>query len=193
MQKKLANGISRTGHPIILGTVLALYINFTYFTKGEAKELSFRLLLGIVLPLCIFLIVQIKRGYFKDMDVSNASKRNQLYVFLLILILIQIAFYIILGGNRLVLDGFVMMACYVAVCYIFNLFGIKVSLHTSFAFLTSLLCFKLASELSASLFLFALLVAYSRVILGRHSYKEVLVGAMVGISLGLIFTTYLQI
>lgn len=189
----MAYWISKIGHPILFGSVLALYVNFNFFSQGEAKELSFRLLLGIVIPLCVFLFIQIRRGHFKDIDVSNPKKRNELYLFLLILIVIQIAIYLLFGGNDLILFGFIMVGAYIAICYGFNRFGLKVSLHTSFAFLSSLLCFKLASELSVSLFLFALLIAYSRVLLGRHSYKEVLVGATVGISLGLLFNTFLPI
>ena len=75
--------------------------------------------------------------------------------------------------------------------YLINL-RLKVSMHSTIAFFLSVLLIYIQKELAFSMLLFAVLIAWSRVILGRHSVPEIAAGLVLGFSGGALFHFLIQ-
>lgn len=182
----LAKLASFIGHPIILGVISVWYVNITYFDYSESLKLGIQLLLGLVIPLVVFILYQIKKGEFKDFDVSNQEKRAKLYYIVLILILVQIGLLFFNEHSNLVRTGAIIVFAQVAISFLINKW-IKISLHSSFAFLVSTMAYTVSHKFAFILFMFAIAVGFSRVYLKRHDSKEVFLGMMLGVFCGFIF------
>lgn len=183
---KAAKITSSLGHPIVLGVISVAYVNYNFFTRNEALKLGAQLLFGLVVPLIIYIWVQIKRGIFKDFDVSNQESRKKLYWVILILILFQICLLFVFENSILVRLGAIIVFAQIALSFIINNW-IKISLHSSFAFLVSTMAYTVSFPFAFLLFMFAIAVGFSRVYLGRHTSIEVFLGTVLGVFCGFIF------
>ncbi len=182
----LSKTVSAVGHPIVLGTLASLYVNFKEFKADKAWWLSISLLSLCVLPLTIYLIYKIRKGVYKDFDVSNQSKRPKLYLFALAVLSFFMVFLYFLESSWLIRIGIIPIFLLVLSTNVINK-RIKVSLHTSFSFLLAVMMIKVDTNIAFSLFLFATLIGYSRLYLKRHTIPEVALGAGLGMIIGFIF------
>jgi membrane-associated phospholipid phosphatase len=185
-QNSLAEGVSAIGHPVLLGSIATIYVNLNFLDRKESISLAIQLFLGLVMPLVIFISLKIRRGEFKDFDVSDQQKRNSLYWFLLLLLLIQIILLFVFNHSFLIKAG--ALTVFVQILLSFGLNQrFKISLHTSFAFLISTMAYTVSHKFAFILFMFAIFIGYSRVYLSRHTSKEVFLGMILGILCGFIF------
>jgi membrane-associated phospholipid phosphatase len=182
----LSKTISAVGHPIVLGTLASLYVNFREFESDKAWWLSFSLLTFCILPLVIYLLYKIRKGVYKDFDVSDQSKRPQLYVFALAVLSLFVFYLYFTDSSWLIRTGIIPVFLLVLGTYLINK-RIKVSLHTSFSFLLAVMMIKVDTTPAFSMFLFATLIGYSRLYLKRHSIPEVALGAALGMAIGFTF------
>ncbi len=178
--------ISGLGHPIILGSIAALYVNFTQFPQKTALKLSLQLFGLCIIPLISYILFEIRRGNFKDFDVSEQEKRGKLYMVLFVILLIQCFFVFYNDFGWIIISGAITVLLMVAVFLIVNRF-LKISLHTSFAFLLATMAIKIEVSLAFTLYLFALLILLSRLILKRHTVPEVAFASLGGLIFGGIF------
>ncbi len=184
--QRLAQAISLIGHPILLGSIAALYVNFTSFPKELAIKLSIQLLCLSVLPLVVFIAYKIFKGEFKDFDVSDQDKRNQLYYFLLVLLIIQCFFVFYHDFGWLIVSGALLVTCMIFSFIFINRY-LKISLHTSFTFLLATMSLKVNPSLAIGLYMSALLIGFSRLVLKRHKIEEVMAGILAGLLFGFCF------
>lgn len=185
-QNSLAEGVSAIGHPILLGSIATIYVNLNFLDRKESISLATQLFLGLVMPLVIFISLKIRRGEFKDFDVSDQQKRNSLYWFLLLLLSIQIILLFVFDHSFLIKAG--ALTVFVQILLSFGLNQrFKISLHTSFAFLISTMAYTVSYKFAFILFMFAIFIGYSRVHLSRHTSREVFWGMILGIFCGFIF------
>ncbi|UBM59701.1 phosphatase PAP2 family protein [Marinilongibacter aquaticus] len=182
----LARLISNLGHPIVLACASLLFVNFQEFSLKKAVQLSGLTLIIAVFPLITYVYYQIQKGNFKDFDVSDQKKRNGLYPILIALQLILLLVLYLMDFSWTIRLGLLSCLFLLVLSYILN-FYIKVSLHSSFSVFVSVLLYTLEPKYAFSLFLFALMIAHSRVYLGRHSLIEVVLGTIIGLISGYIF------
>jgi membrane-associated phospholipid phosphatase len=186
IEYRISQIISNLGHPIVLGIVAAIYVNFREFEFQKALNLTLLLLFCCVVPLLGYLTYKIKKGEFKDFDVSDKDKRQKLYVFLLLLLALFSGYIFWSQDSKLIKSGVVPVYLLILFSYLIN-FRFKISLHTSFSFMLAVMMIEVDNSAAFTLLLFALLIGYSRLYLKRHKMPEVALGALLGVLLGLMF------
>ncbi|AWV96990.1 phosphatase PAP2 family protein [Arcticibacterium luteifluviistationis] len=182
----LSHLISSIGHPILLGSLAAIYVNFREFDTEKAWQLTLTLLIGCVLPIIGFLIYKMRKGDYENFDVSNQKKRNSLYIFSILLLALFMGYLFFVNSTWLIKCGIIPVFLLTFSSYFINK-KIKVSLHTSFSFLLATMMIQVETSAAFTMYLFAILIGYSRLHLKRHSIPEVALGAILGIAIGFIF------
>ncbi len=143
------------------------------------------------LVIAAFVLYNVKKGVFTDMDVSKRQQRPILFKFFFILGSIYLVGLFLFGGPEILLYIVVSIMLSIIVVSLLNK-KIKLSLHV--ATLSALLSAVTVYYRGYSFFLLFLipLIAWSRVKVKRHSVEETVVGAIVGSALSLSTYTILK-
>ncbi len=112
--------ISAIGHSILLVLLALVYVNFKEFEFEKAKNLSFALLVFCVIPLILFIYWKIRKGEYKDLDVSDQSKRNGLYIFVIGLLGLFIVYIFLFESSWLIRSGIVPIFLFVLSAFFIN-------------------------------------------------------------------------
>ena len=120
------------------------------------------------------------------MDVSNRKQRNSLYLFNFFIISIYIAVLFYTKQNFHYILIIIFLLVLMVVMFLSNLF-IKSSMHTSFNVFVSALFFALNPIYGLFWLFLTLLVAISRIILKRHTVKEVIMGAFIAVLVSFVY------
>lgn len=189
MKPKIATAISTVGHPLI---TIPLYVIIVMFAFEEPKRAAFISLLivgGIFIPLSLRMYLKSRNGSYTNFDVSDRQQRKSLFGFVLPLqILVTVILYKTGQPNGIFL-GVLFATILTAVSQVVNYF-IKSSLHVSLSIFLSCLMMPLFFKLAVMMLLFTGLIGWSRVVLGRHTKREVYFGACVGAIISLIMLFY---
>ncbi|MCC5613290.1 phosphatase PAP2 family protein [Nostoc sp. CHAB 5834] len=178
-----AKAISILGHPLFTITLFALLVTFLQLPISNAMIISALLLGGVVLPISWYNYRNVKRGQFTNFDVSDQRQRAQ--------------FYPVLVGAIALLTGLLFAThqprpfCYGTACallLVISSYGvnryIKASLHTSLSLFLTWALFSISQPMGLLMGIFSLFIGGSRLVLGRHTLWEVLVGALLGLIAG---------
>lgn len=184
--KYLATVISTIGNPMAIGLFFGIYLYFHNPDSDGYKGLPMLFSSIVILPILIFTSYKVYVKEFTDYDVSDQRKRNQLYRFVLLVFLLLNVFLISQGYplKAILISGSIFVHLFIS--YLLNK-RIKVSMHTSFAFLFSFFFFPISKTIAAGLFLFSFLNGWSRLQLGRHKGDEVLAGGLLGLADGILY------
>ncbi|MCW3162235.1 phosphatase PAP2 family protein [Chryseobacterium oryctis] len=156
------------------------------------KEYSFKdsvsyflpILLMIIVPVVIWITWHVKTGRYTNMDVSDRTQRKTLYVFIAICVLAYLVYNYVKNDYVDFLMLFILILVFVL--QISNLF-IKSSMHTAFNIFVAALFFVLDWKMGIIWLGIAFLVGITRIILKRHTPKEVLMGALIAFMISFIY------
>ena len=185
MLQVIARLISIVFHPLVVIMAFAMfYITSIYDNEMALLVMS---LIGfiVVLPIVIFNSIQLLRGKISNFDLSDQKQRNKSYplVLLILILLLSSASWMNVPKNLLLNLG--IFAMMLVVFYFFRNY-LKISLHASTSFfLTALILFDFGS-IGLYAALISILVAFSRIILKRHTIMEVVIGSASGLLLGFL-------
>ena len=156
-------------------------------SEGEINLKSFILpILLVIIPIFGWIYWNVKKGNYTNMDVSNRKQRNSLYLFNFFIISIYIAVLFYTKQNFHYILIIIFLLVLMVVMFLSNLF-IKSSMHTSFNVFVSCLFFAL-NPIYGFIWLFlTILVAISRIILKRHTVKEVIMGAFIAVIVSFVY------
>lgn len=179
-QLKIAKAISFIGHPLLTIPLFVAVMMFV-FEDFEKALLNSALIIGcIFLPLFLRMYIKSRNGTYTNFDVSDRIQRKTLFTFIipLMIVVTVISFKTSATSNfsLSILFGTIL----VVISQIINLF-IKSSLHVSLNIYLSALVMTADFRIGIAVFLFSGLIAWSRVALGRHSWKEVIFGYCIGL------------
>ena len=166
--------ISNLFNPLVSILVYYLYISYLRYSFAEAIEHFLPLVLILMLPIMAWIFWNVRKGNYNNMDVSDRRKRNSLYIVIVGLMLL----YLII--NKLFLQHSInveilFLLLLLVLMQVSNFF-IKSSMHTALNLYTAVLFFAVDPINGMIWLLITVLVGISRVIVGRHSVKEVLMG-----------------
>lgn len=183
----ISNIISKLFNPLF--SLLIFFAVYSYQkSEGEINLKSFLLpIILVIIPIFVWIYWNVKKGYYTNMDVSNRKQRNSLYIFNFIIISIYIMTLIYAKQNFRYIIIIIFLLILLMVMFASNFF-IKSSLHTSFNIFISALFFTLNPAYGFIWLLLAILVAVSRVVLKRHTVKEVIMGTIIAL---IVSFTYL--
>ena len=180
---KFCKLISNFFNPLIS---LVIYYIYSSFSGGSAtSNIQFLpILFIIILPILFWLIYNVKVGKYSNMDVSNREQRKSLYLFIAGVMLLYLAY-----------DYFIVEHLNLEIVFIFLLliamqisnYFIKSSMHTAFNVLVAAFLFVLNPLMGAVWMGISILVGYTRILLKRHSLKEVLMGAFLALVISLVY------
>lgn len=182
----ISNIISNVLNPLFS---LLIFLAVYSYEKSDGKFnlTSFVLPIAlVVIPIFGWIYWNVKKGNYTNMDVSNREQRNSLYLFNFFIISIYIAalFYTKQNFDYILIIIFLLIL--LVVMFLSNLF-IKSSMHTSFNVFVSALFFSLNPIYGLIWLFLTLLVAISRVILKRHTVKEVIMGALIATVISFVY------
>jgi len=185
MKQKVAKYISIIGHPLI---TIPLFVIITTFSQSDLKKalfISFLIIGCIFVPIVLQLYRKSKNGTYTNFDVSDRKQRKSMYLFILPLLLVVTAVLYLSGQPaNLCLSVFCALIL-IFISQLVNLY-VKSSLHVSMNIYLSFLIMPINTIIGIIVLLFTGLIAWSRIVLGRHTFKEVWVGTILGLIIGLI-------
>jgi membrane-associated phospholipid phosphatase len=181
----IAKIISTLGNPLVLGLLYTALIQ--HYLPVEHPILVYSLLITIVvIPVILYIFLNVKRGTFKNYDVSHQKKRNSLYKFALVLLFVLNLTLFFLDYSLKESLSVVIVFVHLFNSYLLNQV-IKASMHTSFNFLFAFMISNFDFRIAAFLYLFGFLNAWSRLALSRHKSDEIVVGYLLGNCTGIVF------
>lgn len=183
---RLANLVSIVGHPLLTLSLFSVYVSFWQLPFRQAVLLSCLLIGGVIVPVCIRNYQKVRQGVYTNFDVSDQRQRAGFYPVLIGLVALTTGLFVATGQPRSFCYGMGFSFLLLVVSYGVNYF-IKTSLHTSLSFFLAWAGGLISQPLGITMGVLAVLIAVSRLILKRHTLLEVLVGALIGLTVGIGF------
>lgn len=188
-RKKLAHYISTFGHPMLSFPAFIIIMLFVKESLEKAIWISGLIIVGIFIPMFIKMFFGTKSGKYTNFDISDQKQRRSFYLFVLILLMIVIIVLYLTQQPEYILRALIFGFLLILVNYVLN-FIQKVSLHVSLTVFLGFLIFPIQPIVGILTFLFSLLMAWSRLELKRHTLKEIGLGILVGLILGIFYLLY---
>jgi membrane-associated phospholipid phosphatase len=181
---KISKIISDFFNPLVSLVIFFFYMSIKTYSLHASLMYFLPILLIIILPIIIWLVWNVKTGRYTNMDVSNRVQRISLYFFIAACVITYIAFDYFRKGHVDLIMIFILIL--LMVMQLSNYF-IKSSMHTAFNILVAALFFALNTVLGIAWLGIAALVGITRIIVGRHTPKEVLMGAGIAFMVSFIY------
>ena len=183
MKIKFATFISVLGHPLLTLSIFAIIALFTYEPFQKALLHSFLIVGGIFLPLTLKMYWNSKNGNYTNFDVSDKTQRQSWYIFaILILLIVTIILFVTDQPRTLRLSVFFSLIL-LGISRLMNYF-IKSSLHVSLNIFLAFLIMPMNLIIGLLFLLFTILIAWARLTLRRHTFKEIIAGSFIGLTVG---------
>lgn len=181
---KISKVISDFFNPLVSLVLYFVYMSIREYTLKDSILYFLPILLMVIIPVVIWLIWNVKTGRYTNMDVSNRVQRKTLYIFIAACVVAYLAFNYIKNGYVDLVMLFILVLLFTL--QISNLF-IKSSMHTAFNVFVAALFFTLNWKMGLIWLGIAALVGITRIILKRHTVKEVFMGAGIAFLVSFIY------
>ncbi|WP_336960564.1 phosphatase PAP2 family protein [Chryseobacterium contaminans] len=181
---KISRVISDFFNPLVSLIIFFVYMSAREYTFKESLVYFLPLLLMIIAPVVIWLVWNVKTGRYTNMDVSNRVQRKTLYIFIAACVIIYLIFNYFKNGYIDLVMLFILILLFAL--QISNFF-IKSSMHTAFNIFVAALFFTLDWKMGLVWLGIASLVGLTRIILKRHTVKEVFMGAGIAFVVSFIY------
>lgn len=181
---KISRVISDFFNPLVSLILFFVYMSIREYSLKDSMLYFIPILLMIIMPIIIWLVWNVKTGRYTNMDVSNRVQRKTLYIFIAVCVIAYLIFNYIKNGYIDLVMLFILILLFAL--QISNLF-IKSSMHTAFNIFVAALFFSLDWKISLVWLGIAILVGITRVILKRHTVKEVFMGAGIAFMVSFIY------
>ncbi len=184
MNQRTANIISIIGHPFLTLPLFVIFILFKFEEPQKAFATSGIIIGGMFIPLAIKSYLGTKKGQYTNYDVSNQKQRQRWYVTAIFLLVLVVVALFLTDQSRSIRLNTVYAFLLLLTAQLLN-FYIKSSMHTAFNVFLIFLILPISTVAAIIFTGFVFLIAWSRLVLKRHSLKEVIFGAVIGLIFGL--------
>jgi membrane-associated phospholipid phosphatase len=181
---KISRVISDFFNPLLSLFIFFVYMSFLKYTLKESILSFLPILIIVIAPVIIWLIWNVKTGRYTNMDVSNRVQRKTLYIFIGVCVVSYIAYHYFRNGQIDFVMLFILILLFAL--QISNYF-IKSSMHTAFNIFVAALFFALNTTMGIIWLGIATLVGITRIILKRHTPKEVFMGAGIAFIVSFVY------
>ncbi|WP_426478358.1 phosphatase PAP2 family protein [Chryseobacterium sp. CBSDS_008] len=181
---KISKVISDFFNPLVSLIIFFVYMSISKYSFKDSVLYFLPVSLMIIIPVIIWLVWNVKTGRYTNMDVSNRVQRKTLYIFIATCVIAYLIFNYIKNGYIDLIMLFILILLFAL--QISNLF-IKSSMHTAFNIFVAALFFSLDWKMGLVWLGIAVLVGITRVILKRHTVKEVFMGAGIAFMVSFIY------
>ncbi|QBA23632.1 ABC transporter permease [Chryseobacterium indologenes] len=181
---KISKVISDFFNPLVSLIIFFTYMSIREYSLKDSMLYFLPVLLMIIIPVVVWLVWNVKTGRYTNMDVSNRVQRKSLYIFIAVCVIVYLLFNYIRKGYIDLVMLFILVLLFAL--QISNLF-IKSSMHTAFNVFVAALFFSLDWKMGLVWLGIAVLVGITRIILKRHTVKEVFMGAGIAFLVSFIY------
>jgi hypothetical protein len=172
----VARWVSIVGHPFIVVPLTVALVSRSIVTTG--------VLIGVLVIMMLVVVRKVRSGEWSDFDVSLLEQRPGAYARAIPLMAAAWLFLWVVGGRSRGFWGFGVAIGILLMATLLTRLRLKASMHAAFDSYAAVLPSAVMPALAGALALLALWVAWSRVVLRRHTTLEVLVGAALGVTGG---------
>ena len=177
--------ISWIGHPLVFVLASIAVVVGTQLNPRTGLPILLALLLTTLVPTAILLLAGVRSGRWSDSDVSIRKERQRFFPWAVpFSVAGVVAMWWMRAPGYIIRGGMVTLALFI-VSWMLN-FGLKLSLHALFAFYCAIILFRIGLVFGAIAFVLAILVAWSRLFLQRHTWVELIAGIMLGLIGGFV-------
>jgi membrane-associated phospholipid phosphatase len=181
---KISKIISDFFNPLVSLFIFFVYMSVRNYSLHDSVVYFLPILLMVIIPVVIWLVWNVKTGRYTNMDVSNRIQRKTLYVFIAVCVIAYIVYNYFKNGY---IDFIMLFVLILLFAMQISNFFIKSSMHTSFNIFVAALFFALNPMMGLIWLGIASLVGITRVILKRHTVKEVLMGAGIAFMVSFLY------
>ncbi|MET0570721.1 MAG: hypothetical protein ABWZ79_04795 [Pedobacter agri] len=183
---RAASLVSWVTHPLFTSIFLIVAFSLNRYPVHQAMFIVALLVIGVMLPMNLVTYIGVKRGRLTNFDVSSRKQRTPLYFMVIVLMMTASCIIYAFDMDKQLFLSCLLISSLLSAINLINYF-IKVSLHVSLNVFFCFIVYKLYP--SSALFSAVLMpiVGFSRVLLGRHSQKEVILAGVVGLLFGATF------
>jgi len=181
---KISKIISDFFNPLVSLFIFFVYMSIREYSLKDSFLYFLPILLMIIVPVVIWLVWNVKTGRYTNMDVSNRIQRKTLYIFIAACVVTYLIFNYVRNGYIDLVMLFILILVFTM--QISNFF-IKSSMHTAFNVFVAALFFTLDWKVGLLWLGIAALVGITRIILKRHTVKEVFMGAGIAFVVSFIY------
>ncbi|MBB5286327.1 membrane-associated phospholipid phosphatase [Rhabdobacter roseus] len=185
MNLKLAKILSTIGHPLLTIPTSIIIALFNYEDFDNAAIVSILVMVCVILPLSIKMYKGSKRGTYTNFDISDKAQRQSWYIFVLFLLLIITVIFFITNQSQVVKWNALFFFLLLLISKFLNYY-IKSSLHVSLNIFLTFLIIPISLMLGIIFLFFIFFISWSRIVLKRHTEKEVIYGWIVGLLIGFL-------
>lgn len=183
MRKKAAGVISTIGHPFVTFPCVVVLLMLSVESPKKALFNSVLIIGCVVLPTLLRNFFKTRNGTYTNFDVSVRTQRISMYLFALPGAVAATLVLVLSKQPQSVYVGAVFGFILLIVSFVVNFF-IKCSLHVSLTLYLSFLLIPFNPALGIVFLILSGIIGWSRVELGRHTIREVLVGIAIGSIIG---------
>lgn len=166
--------ISNFFNPLVSLFIYFIFVGVNNYSLNQAISHFFPILIFTALPIIIWIYWNVKTGRYTNMDVSDRVQRKSLYLFIAACILIYSIYHYYINGY---LDFVMLFITILLFALQWSNLYIKSSMHTAFNVFVAALFFAFSTKFGLFWLFIAILVGITRIILKRHTIKEVFMGA----------------
>ncbi|KFF23563.1 phosphatase PAP2 family protein [Chryseobacterium vrystaatense] len=181
---KISKVISDFFNPLVSLFIFFIYMSIREYSLKDSILYFAPILLMIIVPVVIWLVWNVKTKRYTNMDVSDRVQRKTLYIFIASCVIIYLIFNYFKNGYIDLVMLFILVLIFTM--QISNFF-IKSSMHTAFNVFVAALFFTLNWKAGLIWLVIAALVGITRIILKRHTVKEVFMGAGIAFLVSFIY------
>lgn len=183
MNKKLANIISTIGHPLLTIPVFVIIVLFTYEDFYNAAIISTLIISCVFIPISVKMYLGSKKGTYTNFDVSDKKQRQSWYLVVLFLALFLTVILFVTNQSHALKWNALFFFLLLLASKFLNYYT-KSSLHVSLNVFLTFLIIPFSISLGIIFFVFVLFISWSRIVLKRHTLKEVIYGSVLGLLIG---------
>ncbi len=188
-QDKLARLFSNVFHPFLvslLTLVLVIYLDGTALLDAiKWTVIGFGI---VILPLTIYLIVNVRRGRYSDWSISIREQRHTIYLLAGICFVILVLTFIWTGAPPIALACLYAALPTVAIAAVINRLVTKISLHAVAMAGCAAALYWVSPLLGVLLALAGIGVSWARMRLKHHTLAQILLGW--GVAAGSVFVVF---
>lgn len=191
MKQKIARIISIVGHPLLTIPLYVLFVMVGFEDIKRAALNSFLIIGCIFIPLALWLFVKSRNGTYTNFDVSDRKQRKSVFVFIIPILCVVTYILYKTGQSSHLWQSMFFALLLVVILQLVN-FNIKSSMHVALNIYLAFLVMTVNYKIGIVILLLTGLIGWSRIVLGRHSIKEVVFGAVIGFTVS-IFMFYMEV
>jgi len=163
---------------------------FKYEDFKSALLHSSFILIGICFPLILKMYLNSKDGTYTNFNVSNQKQRQSWYIYATFILLVATIILFVTDQSRTfrfsVLFSLILLVSSQVMNYI-----IKSSLHVSLNIFLSFLIIPMNLMIGIAFFVFTILIAWARLTLKSHTFKEIIAGSIMGLTIGVLYLYFI--